>query len=366
MSEYQYYEFQALDRPLTPSEQKAVSRLSSRVAPHPTRAVFVYNYGDFPGSPEEILAKYYDALFYIANWGSVQLAFRFPKSLLDVTAIAPYCVEDYLHYEEVDDYVLLSFERHDEEPADEWVEGEGSLAALIPLRQAILAGDYRVLYLAWLMGAEDGDWLEDDAAEPPVPDGLQSLTAPLQTFIDLFGVDPHLLQVATAGSRQQKATPAPDLSQAIAALSPQEQQAWLLRLAQGEVNLSLQFNRRLPLPQHTGQPAAARTVGELREKAEAMRQAETARGRAAAAAKRVQEMEALTLKENDIWRGVHQLIEQKQARAYDEAVTQLRKLKQLAEYQGKTEEFQARINGLYTQYSRRPGFIARLRRAMSS
>lgn len=364
MSEYQYYEFQALDRPLTPAEQKAVSRLSSRVDPHPTRAVFVYHYSDFPGSPEGILAKYYDALFYIANWGSVQLAFRFPKSLLDVTQIAPYCVEDYLRYEEVDDYVLLSFERQDE-PSGEWVEGEGSLDELIPLRQAILTGDYRVLYLAWLVGAEEGGWLEDDAAEPPVPDGLQSLTAPLQTFIDLFGIDPQLLQVAAAGSRQRKATPAPDLSQAIAALSPQEQQAWLLRLAQGEANLSLQFNRRLPLPQRAGQSAAARTVGELREKAEALRQAETARRRAAAAAKRAQEMEALALKADDIWRWVHQLIDQKQARAYDEAVTQLRKLQQLAAYQGKTGEFQARINELYTQYSRRPGFTDRLRNAMS-
>jgi hypothetical protein len=31
MSEYQYYEFQAIDRPLTPEEQAEVQRLSSRV-----------------------------------------------------------------------------------------------------------------------------------------------------------------------------------------------------------------------------------------------------------------------------------------------------------------------------------------------
>ena len=43
MSEYQYYEFQAIDRPLTPEEQEAVARLSSRVAPHPRRTVFVYH-----------------------------------------------------------------------------------------------------------------------------------------------------------------------------------------------------------------------------------------------------------------------------------------------------------------------------------
>jgi hypothetical protein len=61
MSEYQYYEFQAIDRPLTPEEQEAVSRLSSRVDPHPWRAVFTYSYSDFPADPEKILAQYYDA-----------------------------------------------------------------------------------------------------------------------------------------------------------------------------------------------------------------------------------------------------------------------------------------------------------------
>ncbi len=82
MSEYQYYEFRAVERPLTIPEQKAVARLSSRVDPHPTRAVFVYNYTDFPGGAVNVLTAYYDALFYITNWGSVQLAFRFPKALV--------------------------------------------------------------------------------------------------------------------------------------------------------------------------------------------------------------------------------------------------------------------------------------------
>jgi hypothetical protein len=54
MSEYQYYEFQALDRPLTQEEQEAVASLSSRVDPHPRRAVFVYHYSDFQGNPEKI------------------------------------------------------------------------------------------------------------------------------------------------------------------------------------------------------------------------------------------------------------------------------------------------------------------------
>jgi hypothetical protein len=84
MSEYQYYEFQAIDRPLTEKEQQAVAQLSSRVDPHPRRAVFTYSFGGGLGRrPGDLLAEYYDAMLYLANWGSRQLAFRFPKSLID-------------------------------------------------------------------------------------------------------------------------------------------------------------------------------------------------------------------------------------------------------------------------------------------
>ena len=76
MGEYQLYEFQAIDRPLTEEEQEAVSSLSSRVEPHPWRARFVYHYSGFHGEPVKVLARYYDAMLYMANWGSRQLVFR--------------------------------------------------------------------------------------------------------------------------------------------------------------------------------------------------------------------------------------------------------------------------------------------------
>ena len=59
MSTYQYYEFQAVDRPLTAEEQQAIAKLSSRVDPHPRQAVFVYHWSGFPGNSREILARYY-------------------------------------------------------------------------------------------------------------------------------------------------------------------------------------------------------------------------------------------------------------------------------------------------------------------
>ncbi len=98
MSEYQYYEFQALDRPLTREEQADISQLSSRVALSPTQAIFTYQFGDFRGDPKKVLAQYFDAMLYLANWGTKQLMFRFPKALIDLKQMQPYCVEDIISF----------------------------------------------------------------------------------------------------------------------------------------------------------------------------------------------------------------------------------------------------------------------------
>ncbi|MBD2621306.1 MAG: hypothetical protein PX481_04915 [Microcystis sp. M53603_WE2] len=52
MSEYQYYEFQAIDRPLTQEERAAISQLSSRVKPTATSASFTYP-GNVERDPKE-------------------------------------------------------------------------------------------------------------------------------------------------------------------------------------------------------------------------------------------------------------------------------------------------------------------------
>ncbi len=65
MSEYQYYEFQTIDRPLDREQQAAMRRLSSRVELTATCAAFNYSYGDFRGEPLEVLNQHFDALLYI-------------------------------------------------------------------------------------------------------------------------------------------------------------------------------------------------------------------------------------------------------------------------------------------------------------
>ena len=51
MSEYQYYEFQAIDRPLTKKERLELRAVSTRAEITPARFVNFYTWGDFKGDP---------------------------------------------------------------------------------------------------------------------------------------------------------------------------------------------------------------------------------------------------------------------------------------------------------------------------
>ena len=70
MSEYQYYEFRAIDRPLNEKEMKELRALSTRAEITPTSFSNVYHFGNFRGNPEAMMDQYFDAFVYVANWGS--------------------------------------------------------------------------------------------------------------------------------------------------------------------------------------------------------------------------------------------------------------------------------------------------------
>lgn len=367
MSDYQYYEFQAIDRFLTEEEQQAVAALSSRVHPHPRQAVFVYHWSSFRGNPREVLTKYYDAMLYMANWGSRQLMFRFPRAALDLERAMAYCqpliVRDYVSLSTVGEYAILNIEFYDEEGGG-WVEGEGWLPAMLSLRDDILRGDYRALYLAWLKVLQVEDLL-DSVPEPPVPPGLKALSPALSTMVKFFEVDEMLIQVAVELSGDRQAQPHGWLRRALSQLPVEERDTFLLRLAQGEPHLSAELNRRLqeisPLPEAELPPR--RTVGQLWREAEERREREERRRAEEAEAARIEELEELAKREIQAWAEVDALIQRMNARAYDEAIQLLVKLRDLAEYQGQETLFQERLNAIYVQYGRRPALLDRLRNA---
>jgi hypothetical protein len=187
MSEYQYYEFRAIDRPLTETQKSKISALSSRDHVTSHMASFVYTYGDFRGDPVELMRDYFDAMVYVANWGSRRLMFRIPQSLIDTKKARLYCVSDEINEIVTNVHVILDLNFHDEDLAD-WTEGKGWLDELVELREELIQGDFRVLYLAWLKAAEN-TMVPEDTLEPPVPPGLNQLSGALKTFVRFLGIE---------------------------------------------------------------------------------------------------------------------------------------------------------------------------------
>lgn len=371
MSEYQLYEFQALDRPLTPLEQKAISLLSSRVKPTSRRAVFTYGHGDFRGDSEEILAQYFDALYYIANWGTQQLMFRFPDTLIRAKDIEPYCVDGCITLTKNKNYYIMNLKFSSEEGFG-WIEEDGKeLDRLSGLRDEILQRDYRLLYLGWLKAifCEDSE-IEAEDLEPPIPAGLQDLTPSQKHFIELFGIDEALVSVAAQASPERSPTSLNQLQQAIAQLSRQECDRILAKLMTEEPTL-VAYEVRKTLEELMeeiaqsvqGKGKERRTVQHLHTLAECYRQEENRKSKEVAKLKHLEKLKSLAPKEPQLWETVNTLLAKPQTQKYDEAVKILIDLRDLAMYQDRMTLFQQRINDIYQQYQRRSGLLSRLQQA---
>lgn len=377
MSEYQYYEFQAIDRPLTAKEMSELRSYSTRARITPTSFVNDYSWGSFKGNRDAWMEKYFDAFLYLANWGTHVLKLRLPSRLLDSATATTYCGGDSAFVCDKDGKVILSFVSEDEEGGD-WAEGEGCLSSLISVRAELARGDLRALYLGWLLRAQTGD-LDDADAEPLVPPGLGQLSASLESLTEFLRIDGDLLHVAAEAS--------PTIGDA--GIDRDEVRAWVGKLPTGEkddivANLVVDADHaeiaelrqrflKERSPGNGGPATTGRTVGQLlraaeaytteRQRIEAERRAEEeARRERDAAIAREKHLDSLVGREKNLWEEVDSLAATKQPKNYDQAVQILADLRDLA---GRSEggDFGLRIEALRQMQAKKPSFIERLRKA---
>jgi hypothetical protein len=144
MSEYQYYEFVAIDQPLTRGEQAELRAISMRALITPTSFANHYEWGDLKADPRRLVERYFDAFLYLANWGTHRLMFRLPTEVLgpSATAVAEqYLVGDCSTAWTTHGQVIIDlFAEDDGEQDEEWLEGSGLLASIVPVRAELMAG----------------------------------------------------------------------------------------------------------------------------------------------------------------------------------------------------------------------------------
>ena len=375
MSEYQYYEFLAMDRPLDDSEMAELRGISTRADITPTHFSNEYNYGDLKADPAKLLERYFDVHVYVANWGTHRLAMRLPCDVAAPDDLATYCVGEGCSVRRAGKHTIIDLWSETEDH-DGWVDGHGWMGSLAGVRAELMRGDQRPLYLAWLLGLDSGE-LDDDDEEPPVPSGLGKLPASLASMVEFLRIDEHLVAAAAEASTAERPEPG-GMARWIARLPQKEKDGLLLRVAQGEhahvaAALVRRFRKEM-LQEGSGPAPQRRTVAELLARADELRQAELRRqARAAAEARRKREaaaaaakakrLDALAARKLAAWRDVRQLVDSKKPKSYDEAVKILGDLRDLAERENDEMDFRGRLHDLRDEHARKPSFLARLDKA---
>ena len=123
MSEYQYYEFQAIDRPLSEADRQALRDLSTRARITATSFTNSYEWGDFKGDPAKLMERWFDLHLYLANWGSRRLMIRFPARMVNGDILDAFLGEvDCAGYTVVGDNLILDIVL-DEVESDDFDDG---------------------------------------------------------------------------------------------------------------------------------------------------------------------------------------------------------------------------------------------------
>lgn len=377
MSEYQYYEFQAVDRSLTREQMSELRSYSSRAEITATRFVNIYNYGSFKGNAKQWMERYFDAHLYFANWGTRILMLRIPGRLLGEEILDPYCTDDGFCFYRTADAVILSFTFDEEEY--NYDEEEYSLSSILPVRSGLMRGDLRALYLGWLMAVQEGE-VDDVTPEPPLPPELAQLDVSLQSLADFLRIDHDLVTAAAEGVPEEQITglSKEELNLWVSGLSVSEKDRLFASLIEGDnPYLAAELHKRATTEmrrESKGKPSMRRTAGEIRVRAEVIadvRKREEAEQRAREKAYREREktemrkkhLQSLLGRESDLWAKVEELITTRQPGPYGEAVILLQDLHDLAAMTGKPFDFRTRMTELYTRHSRKPSLLEKFRKA---
>ncbi len=375
MSEYQYYEFLAIDRPLDVRAQKELRTVSARARITSTRFVNTYEWGDLGADPQVLMALYFDAFSYLANWGTRQVMFRLPSSVLELEVVTRYCATDTACAWAAGDSVIVSLTS--EKDDDDWDEdAEGSLDAVVPVRSELAVGDRRLLYLGWLLSVDAGA-LDEAELEPPVPAGLRELSVPLQAVVEFLRLDDDLLSAAAEASEPLISidSSARDMRRWVARLPAREKEDVLVQLVSGDVDVSRKLVRRFRTENNPRlEREGTRTVAELqdaalqsrdrRERLAAERRAaeKAARARTQAAA-REQHLTALAARQEQAWTQVYCAIETRQPANYDQAVRMLKDLRAISDLEDRRDAFDQRLHDLQQRHARKVSLLERLERA---
>lgn len=376
MSEYQYFEFAAIDRPLTDGEMAALRAVSTRAVITPSGFVNHYEWGGLKADPLDWMRRYFDAFVYLADWAHCRFALRLPRDMFGKAELKPFGVKQSLTIDASEDHWILDWSLEGSDNYDRFAEddGRGWMGRLVPLRDELIRGDQRSLYLGWLAGAAKGE-VPETTLEPTVPAGLSQLSAAQNALAAFLEIDADIIAAAAIGS-------------ADASDRPESVDAWLQSLSPDELRSMLKSIVRADRPnpqrevasryrawhwQHAPQAAPEarrRSVAELRSLAvpagEERRRRDALAREQQAAARRTQRDAQLRLLMSDVdkrWLALHQQAERGSASAYEQAVRALSDLAEAYAIVSDRKTFDRELRRFLVRHAKRGALLRRLTEA---
>lgn len=390
MSEYQYYEFATVDHPLTSKQQAELRERSSRATITSHGFTNEYHWGDLKGDPLDWMERYFDAHLYSASWGNCHLLLRLPTAAIDREFFAKFSAPSAYNMKTSNwkafavvqrgGHWIFSWSFNDDSGESErfWSEedGPGWMARLLPLRDELLRGDSRPLYLGWLARVGNCE-LADEDIEPPLPPGLQTLTPAQMALAEFLEIDPDCLTAAASASPaiSEDAEANGKLDEWLAEQSPEAMRA-SLRLLLGGQHLEAERRLRqhfLAWQQARQTPSAKprqRSVAEIdstRHAATVSRIKRETNERVMAESRRQNErtnrLKRLAENAETIWQGIDKTLQKASAAAYGQALLTVSELAEALAAEGRDAEFRQGLVRCLSTHGKRPAWISRLRKA---
>lgn len=380
MSEYQYYEFVAIDRPLTPGQIAELRARSSRATITPSSFVNEYHWGDLKGDPTDWMGRYFDAFVYTANWGSCRFALRVPQPVFTASALGSFEAEGTLMIDRTSEHWIIEWALHESENYERFGSedgGGGWMGRLVPLRDELLRGDQRALYLGWLAGVSAGG-VDEASIEPEPPPGLSRLTAAQQALAEFLEIDPDLLAAATgsASSEAVEEDTNAEMEAWLAGIAIEEARPILKLLLQGHSpqaertlkSLFLAWQRKHAPRVHS--PRERRSVAELWKQAESVEEIrlqrlaeELALAKAEQRRRREAYLATLSTDFDRHWASAEQMAERGIASSYEQAMQILADLADAYRAHASRDEFDSLLRGFMERHGKRTALVRRLKNA---
>jgi hypothetical protein len=376
MSEYQYFEFAAIDRPLTDGEMAALRAVSTRAVITPSGFVNHYEWGGLKADPLDWMRRYFDACVYLADWAHCRFALRLPRDMFGQAELKPFGVKQSLTIDASEDHWILDWSLEGSDNCDRFAEddGRGWMGRLVPLRDELIRGDQRSLYLGWLAGAAKGE-VPETTLEPTVPAGLSQLSAAQNALAAFLEIDADIIAAAAIGSADASDRPE-SVDAWLQSLSPDELRSMLKSIVradrpnpQREVASRYRAWHRQHAPQ-TAPEARRRSVAELRSLAvpagEERRRRDALAREQQAAARRTQRDAQLRLLMSDVdkrWLALHQQAERGSASAYEQAVRALSDLAEAYAIVSDRKTFDRELRRFLVRHAKRGALLRRLTEA---